>query len=321
MRILSRVLIFFIVVGGLGQAATIVLKRAWVEKFKNRATIEGVTFVIDHAHPRPNPGAADGDMHVAGRADKEIGLPMVAEIMNADNNEPAVKLIHANEGTGKSITVAGAWRIWFEHPPSTGSQIQFAPVPPAGNTNPDHCFEIHPLTKVGPNDVTAQLKDIPGFTPKDVTAAFGTYEKLAVSVQATSSAVTLVSNKAGFNYVLFTMLAKSKIGKLDDGGIAVMADVIPDGGDDSQAVAKQVRMIFVPGSVPWTQAQSLKIGGEMTVLGIPRVNLNAIFGLLTPGKPSGAVQKKLPYEIIIVAMEGSSATAAATPVKKGKKKV
>src|SRR5260370_19532310 len=83
MGILSRVLIFFIVVGGLGQAATIVLKRAWVEKFKNRATIEGVTFVIDHAYPRPNLGAADGDMHVAGRADKEVGLPMVAEVMNA----------------------------------------------------------------------------------------------------------------------------------------------------------------------------------------------------------------------------------------------
>src|SRR5437016_3412017 len=85
MRILSRALIFFIVVGGLGHAATIVLKRAWVEKFKNRATIEDVSFKIDHAHPRPNPGSADGDMHVAGRADKEIGLPMVAEVMNANN--------------------------------------------------------------------------------------------------------------------------------------------------------------------------------------------------------------------------------------------
>src|SRR5260370_3566824 len=202
MRILSRVLIFFIVVGGLGQAATIVLKRAWIEKFRNRATIEDVTFTIDHAHPRPNPGSADGDMHVAGRAPKEIGLPMVAEVMNADNNEPAVKLIHANEGTSTPVTVTGAWRIWFEHPPSSGSQIQFDTVPPAGNTNPDHCFEIHPLTKVGPNDVTASLHDINGFTPKTAEAAFGAYEKLKVSVKANKTAVSLTSNKTGYNYVV-----------------------------------------------------------------------------------------------------------------------
>ncbi|MBI3721415.1 MAG: hypothetical protein HY248_02590, partial [Fimbriimonas ginsengisoli] len=311
MPILSRALIFFIIVGGLGQAATIVLKRAWIEKFKNRATIEDVTFTVDHAHPRPNQPAADGDMHVAGRAPKEIGLPMVAEIMNADNNEPAVKLVHANEGTENPITVTGAWRLWFEHPPTSGSQIQFDTVPPAGNTNPDHCFEIHPLTKVGDNDVTDSLHDIAGFTPKDVTAAFSAYEKLSISVQASQTAVTLTSNKSGFNYVLFTMRTTSKTAKLDDGGIAVFADVIPEGGDEADAVAKQVRMIFVSGSEPWKQAQSLQIGDELTLLGTPRLNLNAIFGLLTPGKASGVVQKKLPYEMIVVALEGSSAEALA----------
>lgn len=320
MRILSRALIFFIVVGGLGQAATIVLKRAWVEKFKNRATIEDVSFTIDHAHPHPNPGSADGDMHVAGRAPKEIGLPMVAEIMNAKDQVSAVKLVHDNEGTPNAITVSGAWRLWFEHPPTTGSQIQFDNVPKAGNTNPDHCFEIHPLTKVGPNDVTASLQEIPGFMPKDATNAFGAYEKLSISVQANSSAVTLISNKVGFNYVLFTMRTTGDISKLDDGGLAVIADVIPDGGDESDAVANQVRMIFVSGSKPWKKAQSLQIGDDLMVLGIPRLNLKAISGLLASTKASGAVQKKLPYEMIIVALEGSSAAPAAAPAKKPKKK-
>jgi hypothetical protein len=240
-----------------------------------------------------------------------------------------VKLIHANEGTPNTITLTGAWRLWFEHPPTSGSQIQFDTVPPAANTNPDHCFEIHPLTKVGPSDVATQLHDIPGFTPKDAAAAFGTYEKLSVSVQATATAVTLISTKSGYNYVLFTMFTTSKTGKLDDGGIAVFADALPEGGDDTGAVAKQVRMIFVPGSDPWKQAQNLPVGSELTVLGIPRVNLNAISGLLTPNKPSPAVQKKLPYEMIIVALEGPSAgaspaaasPAAASPAKKTKKTV
>src|ERR1700676_5452099 len=118
-------------------SGTLVLKRAWIEQFKDRATIDA-SFTIDHAHPKPNPAANDGDMHVAGRAPKEIGLPMVAEIMNAaaPNEQAAVKLIHDNEGTGQFITVTGAWRLWFEHPPSAGTQTQFAIVPPAGNTNP-----------------------------------------------------------------------------------------------------------------------------------------------------------------------------------------
>ena len=48
-----------------------------------------------------NSPAADGDMHVAGRAPKEVGLPMVAEMMNAAGTleKKAFDLIHANEIT------------------------------------------------------------------------------------------------------------------------------------------------------------------------------------------------------------------------------
>ncbi len=314
MRTASRALISFLLVGGLVQAATIILKRAWVEKFKDRATIDA-TFTIDHAHPRPNPGSADGDMHVAGRAAAEIGLPMVAEIMNADNKQPAVLLVHKNEGTNTAIAVTGAWRLWFEHPPTAGSQIQFAAVPVAKNTNPDHCFEIHPLTAVGPNKIPDSLKHIPGFTPKDATAAFGSYEKLTLSLEANKSAVRLDSKKSGFNYVLFTMRTTGKLTKLDDGGFAVVADVIPEASDDADVLAEQVRMIFVPGSDPWNRAQkSLPIGDELTVLGIPRLNLNAVSALMK--STSSVTDQKLPYEMIIVALEGPDAAPAA----KGKKK-
>jgi hypothetical protein len=311
MRATSRAFVAVFLFCGLASAATIVLKLAWVEQFKDRATIDA-TFIIDHAHPHPNAPDADGDMHVAGRAAKEIGLPMVAEVMNADNKQPAVVLIHANEGKNTTITVTGAWRLWFEHPPTTGSQIQFATVPPAANTNPDHCFEIHPLTKVGPNDIASSLHDVAGYTPKTAEVAFGAYEKLTLSLIATSTAVTLTSTKTGFNYVKFTLHAIGNSAALKDGGLAVLADVIPEGGDDSEAIAHSVRMIFVPGSDPLKKVQGgMHDGDELTVLGIPRLNLNAISAFVkAPG--SNTATRKLPYEIIIVGLEGAAPAAAKT---------
>jgi len=35
-------------------AGTVTLKKAFIEKYKNRATIDA-SFIVDHAHPRPNP--------------------------------------------------------------------------------------------------------------------------------------------------------------------------------------------------------------------------------------------------------------------------
>jgi hypothetical protein len=59
----------------------IVLQNDFIEHYKDRATID-VNYVVDRAHEHPNPGAKDGDLHVAGRAE-EVKLPIVAEIMNA----------------------------------------------------------------------------------------------------------------------------------------------------------------------------------------------------------------------------------------------
>lgn|SRR5690242_13156735 len=288
-----------------GSAATLVLKRAFVEEFKDRATIDA-NFVVDHAHKRPNKPADDGDMHVAGRAPKEIGLPMVAEIMNAADSgvQGAISVIHTNEGKDAPLAVSGAWRVWFEHPPSQGSQIQGANVPKAGNTNPDHCFEIHPITKVGGSDLTSTFHDVKGFEGKDAEKAFNAYEKLKITLRATKSAVTMDSTKTGFNYVKFTMQATSALKRLKDGGFAITANVLPPEGDEDEALAQGVRMIFVPGTAPWKRAMAgLGTGDELEVLGIPRVNLNAISAAINSkaGVPTGA--RKLPYEMIIVALE------------------
>ena len=288
-----------------GSAATLVLKRAFIEEFKDRATIDA-NFVVDHAHKKPNKPADDGDMHVAGRAPKEIGLPMVAEIMNAADAgaKSAVTVIHANEGTDASLAVSGAWRVWFEHPPSQGSQIQGKAVPKAANTNPDHCFEIHPVTKVGGSDLSSTFHDVKGFEGKDTEKAFAAYEKLKITLAATKSAVTMDSTKTGFNYVKFTMQATSALKKLKDGGFAITANVLSEEGDEDEALAQGVRMIFVPGTPPWKRAMSgLGNGDELEVLGIPRVNLNAISAAINSKSGVPAGKRKLPYEMIIVALE------------------
>src|SRR5436190_8960411 len=122
-------------------ADTLILNRAWMEKFKDRATIDA-SFTIDHAHKHANAPADDGDMHVSGLAPKDVGLPMVAELMNAAGTleKTVFDLIHTNEPSSKAFAITGAWRLWFEHP--SPQQVQFAHFDRASNTNPDHSFEI-----------------------------------------------------------------------------------------------------------------------------------------------------------------------------------
>lgn len=283
-------------------AGTVTLKKAFIEKYKNRATIDA-TFIVDHAHAHPNPPQKDGDMHVAGRAQNEVGLPMVAEVMNAaaPGQSAAVQTIHADEGNNTQVAISGVWRFWFEHP-SAAPQIQFATVPPAQNTNPDHCFEIHPITKFAGAAVPDSLQFVPGFTAHPAKDSFGSYEKLTVTLKVSASGVTLNSPKAGFNYVEFFIEFIGQPQPLDDGGMVALANVLEQ--SQGEPIVEKVRMIFVPGTPP---AKRLKTnppqeGDEWHVLGIPRVSLEAISSWVKGGGGSTG-KRKLPYEMIIVGVK------------------
>lgn len=284
------------------QAETLVLKRAWVELVKDRATIDA-SFTIDHAHKHPNAPANDGDMHVAGRAPQEIGLPMVAELMNAAGGpeQPAVTLIHSNEGNGKAFPITGAWRLWFEHP--AAQQVQFADVPVAANTNPDHSFEIHPITRYAGQDVSFSFDFVQGFPAHDAKTAFQFYEAASIAVQATATAISMDAKKSAYNYVLFRLKLRAAPAKLNDGGYAAMADVLDTApGPDDAVLASNIRMIFVPGTGPWNLiAHGAGDGSEFDALGIPRVNLNAI-STFVQAAGQVSVTRKLPYEMIVVGL-------------------
>jgi hypothetical protein len=283
-------------------AGSVTLKKAFIEKYKNRATIDA-SFIVDHAHPRPNPPVKDGDMHVAGRAQKEVGLPMVAEVMNAAQKAQgtAVNDIHADENGKTVVPISGAWRFWFEHPSAT-PQIQFAAVPPAKNTNPDHCFEIHPITKFAGEAVLDSFQFVPGFDAHPAKASFDSYEKLTISLKVSASAVTMVSPKAGFNYADFFIEFVGSPQKLDDGGVVALANVLEEAKGDP--IVENVRMIFVPGTPPADQMESNPPaeGDVWHVLGIPRVSLEAVSAWISKGG-GNISNRKLPYEMIIVGVE------------------
>src|SRR3954452_9922734 len=113
----------------------ITLKNSFIEKFKNRVTIDA-NFTVDKAHPKPNPASKDGDLHAAGRA-PEIGtagggdamkarfpdsaLDLVPAGMTPRCQKPALDLIHGAESPCQPLQVRGVWRLWCEH----GGDVSF----------------------------------------------------------------------------------------------------------------------------------------------------------------------------------------------------
>jgi hypothetical protein len=280
-------------------AGTVILKRKWVEKYKDRAAIEA-PFCVDDAHDKPNRAEKDADLHIAGRS-RTVGLPMVAEIMNAKSESDAVKKIQGSIKKGCELTIKGAWRLWMEHPPThNGKQIQNFAIPEGRKgTNPDHVFEIHPVTVVGTIKVGKSLVPInKAYKTKDVSDAFGRYEKLQARVAATASAITIESTQIGFNYVEFNFRARSAPKKLEDGGYVLLADIFDD---SDELLVNSLRLIILPDTRPEELLRGVRAGTEVHALGTPRINLNAIYTFAYSEANDGG-HRKLPYEIIIAAV-------------------
>ena len=89
------------------------INNSFIEQYKNRVAIH-TTFTVDKAMAAPLPPEIDGDLHFSGRA-PQVALPIVAEIVNANDQKAAIDLVHGAEGTGKPLKVSGVWRIWPEH--------------------------------------------------------------------------------------------------------------------------------------------------------------------------------------------------------------
>ncbi len=279
-------------------AETLALKKTFVRQIMNRATI-GATLEVD-VHPnKPHTigkGGDDGDIHMAGRAN-EIGLPLVAEIVNARMETAATDLLKST-APKKVVAVEGVWRIWFEHL-GKEDQIQGKTVPVPGTSNPDHLFEIHPITVFGGVNLLSSFQPIPKYNAYPAKTAFPFYEKVAASLQSTDTAVMIQSGASKYNYAEFVIELAGNPKPVDD-GFLVLANVFDSNAEEPVTTAPR-RMVFVKGTPPADQVKDLKKGDTLHLLGIPRVNLAEVYAIAEiAGKQAASVT--LPYEMIVVAV-------------------
>ena len=280
---------------------TLALNKSFVNKVRNKATI--TTNLTVDAHPKDphsiKDDGEDGDIHMAGR-DSLIQLPLVAEILNARREPTAMQLLKTLGIVPVSIT--GVWRIWFEHLGTT-DQIQGTPAPnpaPKGS-NPDHLFEIHPITTFAGVDVLDSFVEVPGYQAYPASIAFPYYDDRDATIQASQTAIMIASGQAKYNYADFVMEIAGKPKDVGDGFI-VLGNVYDSAGSLENPVSAKVhRMIFVKGTPPAAKLLTLSKGDTMHVLGIPRVNLTDVF-LITSKNGTNQVSLKLPYEMIIAAL-------------------
>src|SRR3984893_10468589 len=113
---MSRNLLVLILVLFVSASAqtSLVLKNAFIEANKNRATID-ITLEVDHVLKKPHKidrGGDDGDIHMSGRS-VDVGLPLVVEIMNAGSGAEAQVMNDAVQADGgHTLPGSGVWRIW-----------------------------------------------------------------------------------------------------------------------------------------------------------------------------------------------------------------
>ncbi len=284
--------------------SALTLRSNFLEKYKNRLTID-CDYVVDAAHKKANPAAKDGDLHVAGRC-KQIGLPMVAEIQNAASESEAVDEIHAVEGTGKTISITGVWRIWPEH----GGNNAFVQLTGPGKewkgtpaTNPPHVFEIHPVTNIEKLDLHDSLKPISGFETKPTDDAFQRYESSTFSLRRVAgNDVEMVMRMVGYNYVNFVMqLTKREITSSD--GEFVFAGIR---NNDDELLVRDLRVGFVKDSDPYKVERTMSEGQCLKLLGVPRVDLALVsWRIKNSASNPSVLQWGMPYEIIAVGVSGA----------------
>lgn len=298
-----------------GQGLVIELDNAFIKKYENLATITSEFTItgISAVHPPKN----DGEVHIGGWA-TEARLPCVSEVMNAAHSgQPALSAFKAALAAHEKVTVTGAWRLWGEHP-GTAPQRQEAvgatptfPLPGEFPSNPDHVFEIHPVTtlKVG-NQTTAAAQAIgatAGQTPHDAQKAFVLgYETLPCKIVSKNGRTRIITRALGFNFTEFVIRLSEDPVKLDDGHGVICSVYDTDG----ELLLRGRRMVFIKGTAADEQVQDLTKEKRLHVIGIPRISLKLIQWRLDhqndkddTGKPKfdvSPLEWNLPYEMIIV---------------------
>jgi len=273
----------------------ITLDESFIDTYKDRATID-VVFTVDKADRRPHPAFLDGDFHIAGRA-PGIGLPVVAEIKNAASEKATLDVIRSVAGTGSPVRLAGAWRLWAEHV-GRAEEVQGAELSVIEVTNPDHVFEIHPVTRVDGENILASLHPPKGYSPAKADVAFRSFENIKCRIIPGDETTTVVTPKGQINDVEFLMEVGEDRQYVVEDGRFVNAAVLDLKG---KQIVRKVRMVFVKGSPPEERVRSLRRGDRLHVFGLPRIDLSTVAWRARHSRADpGLLTLNLPYEIVVV---------------------
>jgi hypothetical protein len=284
---------------------TMTFRKSFIDSFKNKLTI-GANYEVYFAHKRANPAAKDGDLHFSGH-DGKIGMPIVAEIMNAKEYDGAVDMVHDFEGKGKpekKLKLSGTWRLWCEHPGDIEAFKQGKMKIDIEDTNPAHVFEIHPVTKLDTIDLLSSLHKIDGFKYKPAEDAFGRYSNARCKIKQTAKTITIETNGVGYNYVDFWLKFKTSENlKVSDGLFAFCkiydSDFNPEDDDQGDLITHNLRVAFIKGSALYEKAKDAKKGDLLHVVGMPRINLFLIsWRAANASSRPEVLTWNLPYEMI-----------------------
>ncbi len=273
----------------------ITLQKSFIDTYKDRVAID-VPFTVDTADRFPHPAFMDGDFHIAGRA-PGIGLPIVAEIKNAASEREALAAVRKAAGTGRPIRLAGGWRLWAEHVGST-EEVQGEELSPIEATNPDHVFEIHPVTRIDNEVLLASLHPPKGYSPMKAEVAFGSYEKNGCRIYQRDGTITVVVPKGQINDIEFLMEISGDGQQVVEDGRFVNAAAL---GLNGKRIVPKLRMVFVKDSPPERMVKSLKRGDRLHVFGLPRIDLSKVAWRVRHARENPhLLELNLPYEIVVV---------------------
>jgi hypothetical protein len=299
MKILYKSLFIFLVLVFTGTSFSqidILLRKSFIDSIKYNVLIDADYYVVK-MHEHPNPPSKDGDMHIAGYS-HGIDLPVVSEIMNAKYEKEAVDTLRSYEGGNNPVHLIGVWRIWCEHSGSD-RQDQGTEFPPIVDTNPDHVFEIHPVTMVENIDITNSLRGIEGYTYKKAGDAFNRYSKAKCRLEDLGNKILIETKGVGYNYAEFRIEISDSTQFITADGRIVSCKVLDDSGN---AIYKRMSMVFPEGSEAEKRVKDLSAGQVMHVLGIPRIDLSLVsYRIKHAAEHSYMLEWNLPVEMIIVA--------------------
>jgi hypothetical protein len=251
---------------------------------------------VDKAEPFLNPAFLDGDLHFSGRA-PEVGFPTVGEISNAASAQEAVGLVRRLAGTGTPVRISGVWRLWPEHA-GRADEEQGEKHPPLESSNPDHVFEIHPVTRIDAIELLETLRPVKGFKPGDARTVFDIYEKARCALRVKPRTVSVVTVKGLYNDVEFVMEVAGEPQVVVRDGRFVTASVRDLKGN---LLVERLRMVFVKDTPPERAVKSLRRGDRLHLYGIPRIDFSEISRRVTNYRSNPALlSRTLPYEIIVL---------------------